>query len=157
VTWTYRGPILLSTFQEPAVIDKMMEAVRDGTPVHLAPLARNFPSVDSIIHDPKDSNVVTCIQITMDPVHAIEVSGLKRIEKWLESGSSLEDLRPTTTRPWRFLFVVPLGMAPTFELQKLDGDTDKGEWAGKVDQYVLGLKEETIFGERSDSSVQRVP
>jgi hypothetical protein len=45
-------------------------------------------------------------------------------------------------------------MASTYKSQNLDGDTGRGEWAGKVHQYVLGLKEETIFG-RSDSSVQR--
>src|SRR5712691_4812690 len=43
--------------------------------------------------------------------------------------------------------LVPSQMAPDFTLQALDGK-DKAqvdEWAGQVDQYVLGLKEETIF------------
>jgi len=49
----------------------------------------------------------------------------------------------------------PLGMVSTFKSQKLDGDTVKGAWRRKVNQYVLGLEEQSIFGRRSDSSAQR--
>jgi hypothetical protein len=49
----------------------------------------------------------------------------------------------------------PLGMVSTFKPQKLDGDTVKGAWRRKVNQYVLGLEEQTIFGRRSDSSAHR--
>jgi len=49
----------------------------------------------------------------------------------------------------------PLGMVSTFKSQKLDVDTVKGAWRRKVNQYVLGLEEQTIFGRRSDSSAQR--
>jgi hypothetical protein len=39
-------------------------------------------------------------------------------------------------------------MVFTFNLQRLDGDTAARAWAGKVQQYVLGLEEKTIQGKR---------
>jgi hypothetical protein len=44
---------------------------------------------------------------------------------------------------------------PNEGLQELKGDTAEGEWAGKVEQYVLGSEEQIIFRRRSDSNVQR--
>jgi hypothetical protein len=40
---------------------------------------------------------------------------------------------------WRFIFIVPPDEETNFGRQKFEGDTDNGEWAGKVDEYVLGL------------------
>ncbi|KAF8505817.1 hypothetical protein F5888DRAFT_1604032, partial [Russula emetica] len=154
-TWTYRGRIRHITFQESTVFNEISKAVRKRKPLHLIPFVRNFPAVDLILYDPDDPDaVVTCFQITMNKDHASIVSGLQRIQSWFKLGTPLEGLRPTGTRPWRFLFVVPSGMVSTFKSQNLDGDTRGREWAGKVHQYVLGLEEETIFGTRSDSSVQ---
>jgi hypothetical protein len=145
--WTYRGPIDLITFQESTVLDEITKAIPVRKPLHLVPLVRNFLAVDSILYDPDDPDTaLTCIQITMNKDHAIVVSGLRLIQSWLQQRTALGGLCLTETRPWRFLFVVPLGMASTFKLQKLDGDTANGEWAGKVHQYVLGLEEQTIFG-----------
>jgi hypothetical protein len=154
MTW-YRGPVRHTDLEALSFFDEIAEAVRCGSPLHLVPLARNFPAVDSILYDPNDPDaVLTCIQITMNEAHPIAVSGLLRIQSWLDLDTPLAGLRPTTTRPWRFLFVVPSRMVSTFQSQTLKGDTDTCEWAGKVDQYVLGLKDETIFGRRSDSRVQ---
>jgi len=89
----------------------MKSAVRKRKPLHLIPFVRDFPAVDSILYDPDDPDaVVTCIQITMNKDHAIVVSGLQQIQSWFKLGTPLERLRPTKTRPWRFLFVVPSGM-----------------------------------------------
>jgi hypothetical protein len=77
--------------------------------------------------------------------YAIAVSGLQRIHSCLKLHSPLEGLRPEKYRPWHFIFVVPKGMEPTFKLQDMKGETATAEWAGKVDQYVLGLEEQTIF------------
>jgi|SRR5712671_885418 len=120
-------------------------------PLHLIPLAPNFPAVDSILYDPNDkSAVLTCIQITINNDHPIVVSGLKDIQSWLDpKNSSLGELRPRKNKPWRFVFVVPSHMAPTFKLQRLDGDTP-----GKVHRYVLGLEEKPIFSRTPDSSAQ---
>jgi hypothetical protein len=151
-TWTYRGPIERFNFQESTFLDGITEAVQHRRPVHLVPLVRNFPAVDSILYDPDDPDaVLTCIQITINKDHPIAVLGLQLIQSLLKPPAGLP---PTKTRQWRFLFVVPFGMESTFKSQKLNGDTPKAEWAGKVDQYVLGLEEQTIF-RRSDSSVQR--
>jgi hypothetical protein len=148
MTWTYRGPIRRCT-----VFDEFAKAVQDRKPLHFVPLSRNFPAADSILYDPDDPNAaLTCIQITLNKDHAIVISGLQLIQSWFRLGTLLEDLRPKKTRPWRLLFVVPSDMESTFKLQKFEGDSAHDEWAGKVDQYVLGLKDQTLFGR--DSRVQ---
>lgn len=140
--WTYRGPIRRCT-----VFNEFTNAVQDRKPLHFVPPARNFPAAYSILYDPDDPDAaLTCIQITLNMDHAIVVSDLQLIQSWLRLGTPLECLRPKKTKPWRLLFVVPFDMESTFKLQKHDGDTTHGEWAGKVHQYVLGLKEQTIFG-----------
>jgi hypothetical protein len=153
--WTYRGPNT-HTFKEwTSFIDEITKAVGKGSPVHLVPSARNFAAVDSILYDPNDPKaVLTCIQITMKESHPINAKGLKCIQGSLKPGGALAGLRPTQAKWWRFIFVVPLQMASTYKSQNLDGDTGRGEWAGKVHQYVLGLEEKTIFG-KSDPSVRR--
>ena len=41
---------------------------------------------------------------------------------------------------WRFIFIVPPGMALTFTSQAFERDTDMGAWVGKLNQYVLRLE-----------------
>jgi hypothetical protein len=138
MTWTYRGRTPRFYFlQKSDFTTKIAKAVQNKTPLHLVPSAHDFPAVDSIFYDPNDSEVLTCIQVTICREHHILVSGLRRIQSWL-SDTPLMDLRASKERPWRFIFIVPSGEA-SFELQRLEGDTTKGEWAGKVHQYVLGL------------------
>jgi hypothetical protein len=150
--WTYRGPESI-TFEESTAFDIITKAVQCRTPLHLVPLARNFAAVDSIVYDPNEG--LTCIKITLDSDNPIAVSGLQRIQRWLRLGTSLAALRPNRAKPWRFVFIVPSDMAPDFTWQRLKDDTRTDAWAGKVEQYVLGLDEQTIFGRRSDSSAQR--
>ncbi len=158
MTWTYSGPIQRITIQESTIFYEITEAVRNRRPLHLVPLFRIFEAVDSVLYDPNDPNaVLTCIQVTMNEKdHAIPVSDLQHIQSWLKPRTLLEGLRVEKGRPWRFIFVVPKGMESTFKLQNSDGDTATSEWARKVDQYVLGLNEGTIFKRRSDSSGQQV-
>jgi hypothetical protein len=153
-TWTYRGDNIQHTdLEESSFLDEITDAGRDRKPLHLVPLARNFPAVDSILYDPNDPDaVLTCIQITMNEENPIADLGLQRIQSWLDRNTALAGLRPTKSRPWRFLFVVPSHIASTFQSQRLKGDTATHEWAGKVHQYVLELKEGSIFQRRSDSS-----
>jgi len=137
-TWTYRGHIPRSDFlQKLDFVNELTISVRGDRPLHLVPSIRNFPAVDSIVYDPNE--VLTCIQITVSRQHRILVSGLQRIQRWLKRGTSLGHLRPSKRRPWRFIFIVPSADEASFELQPLKGDTDLGEWDGKVHQYVLGL------------------
>jgi hypothetical protein len=91
-------------------------------------------TVDSIVYDP--NGALTCIQVTVRREHDILVEGLKRIQSWLKQ--PLDNLRPSRTIPWRFVFIVPSDQK-TFKSQRLIGDTARGEWAGKVHQYVLRL------------------
>ena len=138
--WSYPGPIDSRKFREPTVIRYIKDAAKARKPLHLVPQPSNFPAVDSILYHPDRG--LTFFQITINSDHPIAVSGLKRIQKWLndEPPVDLTNLRPNKTKPWCFIFVVPPDMAPDFELQKLDGDSETDAWAEKVDQFVLGLK-----------------
>jgi len=137
MTWTYRGRTPRFTFlQKLDFIDEITKAVQNERSLHLVPLVRNFPAVDSIVYNLNEP--LTCIQTTVSRNHPIVVSGLQRIQSWLGLGTPLADLRPSEERPWRLIFIVPSDET-TFEPQQLRGDTDEGEWAGKVHQYVLRL------------------
>jgi hypothetical protein len=142
LTWNYHGPITRFTFlQELDFIDELTKAVQNNRPLHLVPLVRNFPAVDSIVYVPNEP--LTCVQTTTRGEHAIVVPGLRRIQSWLKEDTLLAGLRPSNERPWRLIFIVPSGER-NFGLQQLKGDTTQGEWAGKVQQYVLRLD---VFGQ----------
>jgi hypothetical protein len=143
--WTYRGPECI-TFEESTAFHKISKAVKYRKPLHLIPFARNFAAVDSIVFDPNEEGL-TCIQTTMNRKCPISVKGLQRIEACLKLDTSLEGLRSDGAKAWRVIFIVPSAMAPAFTRQKLKDDTSRGEWAGKVEQYVLGMEEQSIFGE----------
>jgi hypothetical protein len=44
------------------------------------------------------------------------------------------------------MFVVPAAAAASFKQRVFEGDTSGDEWARKVNQYVLGIKEDTLWG-----------
>ncbi|KAF8259787.1 hypothetical protein EI94DRAFT_1690300 [Lactarius quietus] len=142
--WIYPGPTNRVEYDLSTARGLIEEAIRRQLAYHLVPSAPNFPAVDSIIYDPNDK-VLTCIQITRNVDHPIAVSGLRDIQSWLKLRTASAKLRPSKATLWRFLFVVPEAKASKFKPQTFKGDTDKGEWAGKVDQYVLGLKDQIIF------------
>ena len=143
--WVYPGPARRFTFELPAFAGALNAAIENKEPLHLVPYNHNFPAVDSILYDP-NSEVLTCIQITTRDTHPIDVSGLQKIQGSLKRKSPLESLRLSHQgKPWRFIFIVPLAIESTFGVQPFQGDTAKGEWAGKVDQYILGMEEDTIF------------
>ncbi len=135
-TWTFRGRIRYFT-EDSTAVDEVTNAVATKEPLHLVPLISSFPAVDSIVYDPNE--VFTCIQTTVNKgEHPISVSGLQRIQRWLDLQTSLAGLLPSKKKPWRFIFIVPSNMVSTFKKQRFKGDTDNNEWAGKVKQYVLG-------------------
>ena len=148
-TWTFRGPIPRFKFrQEKDFIDAITNAVQNANPLHLVPSVPNFAAVDSIVYDPNE--VLTFIHITVSSRHHISVTGLERIQSWL-NGTLLAPLCPSKEKSkgkaeaearngtWRLIFIVPSHCEASFELQPLEGDAPLGEWAGKVHQYVLGL------------------
>jgi hypothetical protein len=152
--WIYGRHV---NFHESTIFAEISEAVKSRERLLMIPLIPNFPAVDSIFYDPNDQ-VLTCIQITRSFDHPIAVSGLQLIQSWLKRGTPLNRLRPSVKKPWRFVFVVPFGMADTFKSQDLVDKARKtntkgvADWPKKVQQYVLGLKEESIFIRGSDSS-----
>ena len=155
-TWTYRGPIRRIDLENSTISYELTEAVRRQESLHLVPLVRSFPAVDSILYDPKDQEAAfTCIQIPRNKDHAIDVPSLLRIQSWLKLHTPLEGLRPTEEdKPWRLLFVVPLSTKAEFKLQKLDPPS--GVWAVKDPRLcVLGLEERSIFGRRSEFTSQQ--
>ena len=149
--WTYPGPAKRVTFQSRSFAPSLKSAIEAKQPRHLAPSDPNFLAVGSILYDP--AGVLTCIQIATKDKHPVAVSGLKRIQGWLKYQTPLGDLRPSTSgNHWRLIFVVPDLVASAFELQDFEGDTDKCEWAEKVDQYVLGIKEDVLWGKAMKTS-----
>ena len=111
----------------------------------MVPLDPNFPAVDSILYDPGE--VLTGIQVTIRNEHPVAVSGLKRVQGWLKLKGPLAHLRPSIMGDhWRLIFVVPAATAATFRQQVFEQDTDGNEWARKVDQYVLSIEEDTLWG-----------
>lgn len=138
-TWTPGSTRRFDFLDGSEFTGKLTEAVQNGTRVHLVPSIPNFPAVDSILYNPDQG--LTFIQTTISEKHPILVSGLKRIQRWLNQNQNqrrlLKGFHPLKGRPWRFLFIIDSGEA-TFEPQKLKCDS-RGSWAGKLQQYVLGL------------------
>ena len=143
--WNYPGPAKRVTFQTQSFAPSLESAVGSKQSLHLVPLDPNFPAINSVLYNP--SEVLSGIQVTISDRHPVVVSGLKRIQSWLKVDGLLAHLRPSTlSNHWRLIFVVPNEMAATFHQQPLEGDTGGQEWAGKVDQYVLGIPEDTLWG-----------
>ncbi|KAI0283967.1 hypothetical protein BGY98DRAFT_949780 [Russula aff. rugulosa BPL654] len=64
-------------FHKSTIFSEITKAVRNKERLHIIPLARNFPAVDSILYDPNDPNaVLTCIQITLNKDHPIAGSDM---------------------------------------------------------------------------------
>jgi len=149
--WTYPGPTS-SSFSHLSTFPQLLEdAVTQQKSVHLVPQEPNFPAVHSILYTPGD--VLTGIHVTVEKEHPVAVVGLERIESWLKRDSMLSNLQPAILgNHWRLIFVVPEQIASNFKIQKFEGDTDSNEWFEKVDQYVLGINEDTLWGRTSQLS-----
>ena len=110
------------------------------------PLDPNFAAIDSMLYEPS-LPTLTGIQVTIRDEHPVAVSGLKCIQGWLKQKSPLAHLRPSISgEHWRLVFVIPNPAADSFKQQPMEGDTRGNEWAKKIDQYVLGLQEDTLWG-----------
>lgn len=150
-TWTYPGPAKRVTFESRSFTPSLISAVEAKQPQHLVPSDPNFAAVDSILYNPAEGLV--CIQVTIKKDHPVAVSGLRRIQAWLKRGTPLGDLRPSISgKHWPLIFVVPEAMAPDYKLQDFEGDTNKFEWANKVDQYVVGINENVVWGRAMQTS-----
>jgi hypothetical protein len=142
VTPWYLGRTRRYRFLEGEDFIREISKANDNEWLHLVPSASNFTAFDSILYNPNDG--LTCIQATVSSDHPIKVEGLKTIQQWFPTKSQkpkspLADIRPSKISPWRFIFIVPPENVSGFEPQPWIKDTDLGEWAGKVHQYVLGL------------------
>jgi hypothetical protein len=143
--WKYPGPALCVTFQSQSLTTSLRSAIDAQDPLHLVPLDPNFLAVDYILYDPGE--VLTGIQVTIRDEHPVAILGLKHLQGWLKLKSPLTHLQPSTGgNHWRLIFVVPAAAAASFKQQVFKQDTDGNEWARKVDQYVLGIKEDTLWG-----------
>jgi hypothetical protein len=150
-TWTYPGLAKRATFESRSFTPLLTSAVEAAEARHLVPSDPNFPAVYSILYKPAEGLV--CIQVTIKDIHPVAVSGLKRIQAWLKCGTPLGVLRPSILRKhWPLIFVVPKIMAPRYKLQNFEGDTNTCEWAKKVDQYVVGIDEDVVWGRAMKTS-----
>ena len=140
--WTY--PVTSSSFSHSSTFPQLLQdAVNLEKSVHLVPQEPNFPAVDSILYTHRD--VLTGIQVTVTDEHPVAVVGLQRIQRWFKRGSGLTNFRPLASgQHWRLIFVVPEEKATNFKIQKFEGNGSKG-WLKKVDQCVLGIKEDTLW------------
>ena len=140
--WTYPGPTA-SSFSHSSTYPQLLEdAVTQRKSVHLVPQQPNFPALHSILYTPGD--VLTVIYATVESEHPVAVVGLQRTQSIV---SNLQSSIPDNN--WRLIFVVPEQISSTFQIQKLEGDTDSNKWFEKVDQYVLGINEDTLWGRTS--------
>jgi hypothetical protein len=111
----------------------------------LVPLNPNFPAVDSILYDPGE--VFTGIQVTIRNEHPVAILGLKHVQGRLKLNGLLTHLWPSTMgNHWHLIFVVPADTAASFKQQVFKQDTGGNEWARKVDQYMLSIKEDALWG-----------
>ena len=150
-TWTYPGLAKRATFESRSFAPLLTSAVEAAEARHLVPSDPNFPAVGSILYNPAEGLV--CIQVTTKDIHPVAVSGLKRIQAWLKCGTPLGVLRPSILREhWPLIFVVPEIIAPRYKLQNFQGDTNTCEWAKKVDQYVVGIDEDVVWGRAMKTS-----
>jgi hypothetical protein len=78
--------------------------------------------------------------------HPVAVVGLKQIQGCLKRNTLLDRLQPSKDHHWSLTFIVPDSIADSFTKQPFKGDTARQEWASRVDQYVLGIREETVLG-----------
>ena len=142
--WTYPRA-RRATFESSSFTSFLSSAVSSRYALHLVPGDPDSPVIVSVLYDPS-LPVLTCIQVTIRDEHPVAVSGLQRIQRWLKQDSPLAHLRPSiSANHWRLIFVVPEAAAAGFEQQSMTGDTSGNEWARKVDQYVLGLREDTLW------------
>jgi hypothetical protein len=141
-TWNYPGRAPRNTFEPHSFTPSLTEAFRNGCSTHFVPLDSTFPSVDSVLFDPKEG--LTGIQVTIQDTHPVAVKGLGRLLGWLNQSGPLATLRPTQASRWRLIFILPIDVAAGFQEQTFVGDTKTGAWKKKIDQYVLGLDENTL-------------
>jgi hypothetical protein len=143
--WVYPGSTECAEFQLSTVTKLLEDAVNGKKALHLIPQAQNFAAVDSILYNP--DKVLTCLQFTVRMEHPVAVSGLQKIQGCLQN-DPLRQLRPKVrkSKHWKLIFVVPSKNAARFEMQSFRHDTPNEEWSRKVDQYVLGLEEATMWG-----------
>lgn len=147
--WTYPGPTTSSFSHSSTFTQSLRDAVTQKISLLLVPQP-NFAAVDAILYTPGD--VLTGIQVTVNTVHTVAVVGLQCIQGWLKQKSILDKLRPSVRGDhWRLIFVVPEDRAFDFEIQTFEGNGSDG-WLKKVDQWVLGMNEDTIWGRASQLS-----
>ncbi len=150
-TWTYPGPAKRVTFESRSFTPSLASAVEAKQPRHSVPSDPNFPAVGLILYNQAEGLV--CIQVTIKNNHPVAVSGLRCIQAWLKRGTPLEGLRPSISgKHWPVIFVVPEVMTPDYKLQDFERDTKKCEWANKVDQYVVGINENVVWGRAMQTS-----
>ena len=154
INWVYPGHTKCHMFQPttfakgvvPAGRNWLQSAVSNKQSLHLVPKDPNFPALDSIVYDPKPESGLSLNQITANLHHPVAVVGLQHVQRWLKQNTLLAHLQPSIQcRHWPFTFIVPETISDSFTKQLFEGDTITQEWANKVDQYVLGIEEESLW------------
>jgi len=138
------GPI--QTFE-----GELTSSIRGGKSCYLKPISKNFASIDAVLYE---HGVVRPglqpflgAQMTDAATHPTSIKGLALIQKSLKLNvPELKALRPSSTKKWILLFIVPESMEASFVRQNFkDPEGGGSHWASKTAQYVLGLSPEQIW------------
>jgi hypothetical protein len=120
-------------------LSELQTQIEGGTPGHVIHPYTTFPTFNYMVYTPDGFEFV---QMTTGVDYAGSTTGFERVQRWLDRiGENSQHLQPSTTRRWKFIFVVPEEIAPSFTKWTF-GDG----WDEKVAQYVLGLSQRQIWG-----------
>ena len=135
--WEYPGSIGYQTFGSGSFATQLQALIADETSGYLKPMSTTFPTLDSLLYQP---GYLEFLQMTVSPSHPGSIAGFQRIQRWLKLKGPASHLRPSKSRPWTFIFVVPEEMAASFNQQSFGN-----VWGSKVKQFVLGLSQKDIW------------
>ena len=124
--------------------------VKNQQSCYLKPLSPIYPTFDAFLYQHtmtrSEYQPFMGLQVTNAASHPIGIKGLEATQKSLKKQiPELNSLRPSTSKKWIILFVVPEPMAVSFQKQLITDAAKVGHWYAKTAQYVLGLPEQEVL------------
>ena len=128
----------------------LTSAIEKGSSSYLKPNPKNFATFDAFLYQHGfDSSYgefqpLLGVQITDGTDHSIALTGLKTAQTACKRNiPHLNGLRPSASKKWIVLFVVPAFLGASFKLQRIEPPS--GAWESKTVQYILELPEHEVF------------
>jgi hypothetical protein len=153
-TWEIPVGVPRCNFDFQSFLGFLDAAIAEKTPSYLVPLDPNFPTIDSAFYKPDEP--FRGLQVTKRLRHPAKTAGLKQIQKWMKRKSLASHIRPSESKPWDLIFVVPNGTELAFSKQPLIGsEVDIKVWAKKIKQFVMGLPKDVVLKTPSPQRIDR--